>query len=545
MSKTTTILSLETGGLRGMRVTDGGRAVMSAFWPLAPLHPAQVAAAAAEGQDGAAAAPEPLSLADSLGAPEKKPDGEAAEDAGMTLAEAFRAARRKFGSREAVMAMPLASVLSRCIMLPAGARDDLASAAAAEMEEQNPFPDETLAVGCEQIEETASEIRVFAAAVPDAVSAEIAAALSESGMLASRTDVLALGWVRTLWPRIAPADPGARTVAIIDSGAGLDVVVADATGPVVLQSAGVAPQPREMSRHVTLALIEAERTAGARKIEEIRVFSRDPAAGADMEGPLGAFAPVARETIEDPLGGIAGVAARMADKSPFDATPAAWAAARRNARFKRRLALFSGAALAVWAAAVAAMVCGPVVYGSMESDEAAAIKAHAKKYRNAVSLKSRVDFLHRYSDRSRSALAALLAVTEAMPAADDGDITLTRFEYQRESVRDGEDAKKKGQKGGPRPYVHITGTATGPQPIYAFRDSLAAIRAPAAGPDKADGGPLFPEVELKGEIRENRGGRQGFTIDAYFDEPEAPAAQKKKPGRDKGKGGAQPGKGGA
>jgi len=527
MAGNVTILSIEPDALRGIRVTDGGKVLSSAVWPLERAGAQQPAEAPQEDGGGE-------TVTDAGG------DTEPAASAGLTLAEAMLAARKKFKTREIVLAMPLSGILVKTFSMPPEAREDLESAVSAEMETISPFPDETLATGCEALSETENGILVLAAAVPEAVSAEITAALSESGLLVRRTDIAACGLARAMWSSIIPPSAGERKLSLFKTGREWDLVLCGRSGPVFMRGLGEVASPGDMTRAVMLSLAEAELACGPAELSETAVFAfpGEEQSAAAFDSELSAFAPVVHATVENPLSALAGTAERIRDARGFDITPASWSSARRDARFKRKIAFFSAAGIAVWVAAVAAMVAGPAIYDSRMAEERKICASHKSQYDKVVSMRKKVRMLQRYAERDKSALASLLAVVKAMPGESEG-LVLTRFDYQRDSYREDSGKKEASRSDASRPRVHITGTADTTAAVYAFKDALAAIPAASSGENGEEPGFLFPDVEIKGDVREAKG-RQTFTIDAFFDKREDDAPRKKpsKPKDGKNGGGA-------
>ena len=100
-------------------------------------------------------------------------------------------------------------------------------------------------------------------------------------------------------------------------------------------------------------------------IEDVVVFSEVPVDAATLE-KLAVFGPVrTAETAEDEYESAEGVAQRAIEGSTCDVTPAAWTAALRESRFKKKLTVGVSVAMAIWLAVMGVFFGVPFVYGQM------------------------------------------------------------------------------------------------------------------------------------------------------------------------------------
>ncbi len=408
---------------------------------------------------------------------------EAAEDAPesetYSLAEAFRAAGRKFGVREVVLSLPLSRLLVKIVRVPVEKQEDVAAEAGTALDKVSPFPDEELMVGSETVLETEREIVTLVAALPEATSAEIGDALEAAKLRVTRTDATALGWLRSLWPRLAREGAPRRQVALMDLDDGWDVVVVDGGAPSVVRGLGTVASAADLVRETTLTLLQAPFGA---EVGEVVVFSRAPLA-ADVAERLAAFGPLRVEKVEDDFGGVEGVAWRTDEGASFDVTPEAWSQALAETRFKRKLVGWVAASVAVWLGVMGVLFGVPFAYDQMTAREKQLSKKHEKAYREVKGMRERVKLVQRYSDHAHGALEMLRLVSERLPEG----VTLTSFRYVREDKLD------------------VSGEAEDAQAVYTFKNALS------------DAG-VFAYVDLQGISA--RGAVVKFSVFASFTEKE-------------------------
>lgn len=482
MPKEVIVLGLEGSALRGLKLSENGKASVvaaSEAWDLSVSSPADETseAPAAETAEGEAAV-EDTTAAD-------------------LLAGAFSAAVKTFGTHEFVLALPLSKMLVETVRVPVEERDELQEKVEDAIKAISPFPDEQFRVSPEIIAETDREVIALAAALPESVSEEIGAALEAAKARVVRTDATALGRLRSLWPRIVSKGAAARRLVLMDLDDGWDFVVLDDDAPVEMRGLG-SLSAAELAREVTLGLIRCEGAAGGRDIAEVVVLTHAAELSADIQAKLAVFGPVRVETVpeDESFAGVEGVANRCLEASAFDATPETWDTALRESRFKKKL--FKGllAAGSVWLLAMFVLFGVPLYFNWRTSREKTASKAHAKSYQSVKDMRDRVKLVQRYSDHARGVLEMLKIFADNLPEG----VTLTQFQYKRgESVRVSAEADQ-------------TTTA------YAFKDKLVGVV-------NDDGERLFAEVVLS-EVKQSRGGLNRFDVEAKFrpEDDDAPAA---------------------
>ena len=492
MAKEVTVLGIEGAFLRGVRLEERNGAFTCAdvaSWPLAEEAP--------DGDAGETPAAPPDLL-------EEAPVETVAEE-DKPLARALREAVKHFGQTEFTLAIPLSKLLVKGMRLPVEARDDLLGAAKLELDGISPFPDEELSPAAEVVAETDSEIQVIASALPAAAAAEIGAALAAARVHVTRTDATALGWLRSLWPRLCEVE-ARRRVVLLDLGDGWDLAVLDDGAPVQLRGIGSVGSAAELGREVTLSLLACE--AGGVDVGDVVVCSLAQPAE-DVLTRLAAFGPVRTVLVEDPSAGVEGCARREAEGGTFDVTPADWAESRTESRFRRKLKAFLAAAIGLWALVMGVLFGYEIVFNMMRDHQKDLRKgAHARAYKEVLDMTNRVALIDRYEDRSTCALEMLKLVSDSLP--DDDGMTFEFFRFRRGDS------------------VFVRGKASQRESWRQLEQALRAAQVPRSGADgdeesEDDAPPLFAEVKPS-DSSQNRDGMFPFTIEAKFPVAEEPGS---------------------
>ena len=500
MAKEVTVLGIESAFLRGVRLEERNGAFTCTdveSWPLGE-EPAETTLTAEETAAVATAVAGALGDGRSSSADSAEMTVETVAEEDKPLARAFRAAVKHFEQSEFILSLPLSKLLVKSVRMPVEAREDLLGAAALELDGISPFPDEALAPAAEIVAETDSEIQVLVSALPAAAAAEIGAALAAARVHVTRTDATALGWLRSLWPRLCEVEARRRLV-LLDLGDGWDLAVLDDGAPVQLRGIGAVDSAAGLGREVTLSLLACE--AGGADVDDVVVCALAQP-GEDVLARLSAFGPVRTLLVEDPAAGVEGCARREAEGGTFDVTPAVWAEARTESRFRRKLTTFLAVAVGLWALVMGALFGYEIVYNKMRDHQKVLRKgAHRRAYEEVAAMTNRVALIDRYEDRSKCALEMLRIVTECMP--DDDGMT---FDYFRFIRGDG---------------VTVRGKASTPNTRRQLaEDNLSAARVPRRNEDgeivvDEDAPALFAEVKQP-TSSQSRDGLYPFNIEAKF-----------------------------
>lgn len=502
MKKSITVLGIEADGIRGVRLEESGadwNCVDSGFWPIggSAAHSANVPYQ----KDGDGRAASPLATEDDTPL--------FADDRYAATVESLKDASKRFGTNEVVLSMPLSSLLVKVSRTSVEERDSLSETAGEELGKVSPFPDETPVAGIETVAETDSELVTMFAALPESGAADIGDALDEAKVRVLRTDITALGWLRTLWPRIVAIDGRAacpqavadssRRVILMDLDDGWDIVVLDENSPSLLRGLGVISDPDGLGREMTLSLLQAGMSA---ETGEIVVFSKREVSEEIVER-LKAFAPVRVERVEeiDANWGVDGVARRTLEGASLDVTPADWSELREESRFKKKLATFLAAAAAGWVVVMGTLFGGPIVYDQLAEHQKTICKRHSKAYKEVKEMRDKVKLVQQYSDHARGTLEMLKAVSDRMPEG----VTLTSFNYRR------------GEK------LSISGEANQPTVVYDFKNALTEAEivpaeAEEGGEKEAEAEKLFAEVTLTGPSKSRN--LHKFSIECLFESAE-------------------------
>ena len=514
MAKEVTVLGIEGAFLRGVRLEERNGAFTctdAASWPLGE-EPAETTLTAEETAAVAAAVVGALDDGRSSSADSAGMTVETVVEEDKPLARAFRAAAKHFEQTEFTLSLPLSKLLVKSVRMPVEAREDLLGAALLELDGISPFPDEVLTPAAEVVAETDSEIQVVVSALPASAAEEIGLALAAAHVHVTRTDATALGWLRILWPRLCEVEARRRLV-LLDLGDGWDLAVLDDGAPVQLRGIGAVDSAAALGREVTLSLLACE-AAGA-DVDDVVVCSREQP-GSDVLGRLSMFGPVRTLLVEDPEAGVEGCARREAEGGTFDVTPAVWAEARTESRFRRKLKMFLAVAVGLWALVMGVLFGYEIVYNKMRDHQKELRKgAHKIAYEEVAAMTNRVAIIDRYEDRSLCALEMFRIVTESMP--DDEGMTFDYFRFIRGDS------------------VTVRGKASSLESSRQLaEDNLSAMTVPRRNEDgeivfDEDGPPLFATVKRSPSPVNSRG-LFPFVIDAKF-----PVAEEEEPTKGRSK----------
>lgn len=476
MGKTVIQLGLEGRSLRGIRLENDGEETKcddAVCWPFDAVPPEE---------DGAAPSDLPANPEDAPLDDGEQAEPEAEED---PLEAALSEAAAYYRTREVSLSLPLSEFFVKVLKFPADRREDLDDMVSSEMKKLSPFPDEDLKIGWEIVRETEKEIFVSAAALPESTAGRIGDLLAAAKLTVVRTDATALGWLRTLWPRITEKPGAGRRLVMLDlDGNGWELAVLDDDTPVILRGLGLSAggDMVRLRREIMLSLMEADGFSGVREVDEVIVAARGEVPP-DAMAVFAEYGEMRLVECGDENGGVEGCARREDEDCTFDATPYAWAESLREGRFKRRLNLSVAAAFGVWVLAVAVAVGGLFVVDALTGRVAAKSKRHQREYKQVSDMRERVELVKRYSDHNRGALEILKAVSDRQP---DG-VTLVSFQFKRDEG------------------VKISGEAEQPTMVYDFKNSLVRSEA-------------FATVNLRGPSASR--GVHKFDIEAVFEAEE-------------------------
>lgn len=370
---------------------------------------------------------------------------------------------------EAMLALPLSRLIVKTVRIPSNLEMPAEEFAKSILQAMSPYPDEDLTVSLEVVREEPDATIFLAAALPESSAEDIAEALDAAKLNIRRVDILALGKVRELWPSIGG---DGRRLVLLDEKDDVALLVLDGDMPVAIRALS---KTDDFKRDISLALLEAEDFGGEKPLHEIVAIGEVETDGLDS------FAPV-RKLDDAPSGEIPAdaLAERSFEGDTINALPASWSEVLEETRFKAKMKLALGCAMAVWTLAMATLFGVPAVYGFMTDRQKSLSKAHAKKYTEVKEMKAKVDLVKKYSDHSLGALEILKAVSDRLPEG----VELNSWNFRRD---DG---------------VKFSGEAVEPKSVYAFKEAVADTK-------------VFSEVLLSGPSA-GKAGKQKFDIVCKF-----------------------------
>lgn len=396
-------------------------------------------------------------------------------------------------SRETVLALPLGRLLVRLVRVAEG--EDPVEVARGILSAASPFPDESLAVGLEQVCDEADGHAVYlAAALPEGSADDIADALDAAKLNVVRVDALVLGELRGVWRAIGGEG---RRLVVFEGPDGVSLVVLDADLPVSIRAASPG---LDLRREAMLSLLEAEDFGGPKPLGEVvrvRREAEDSAADSAAEppaepapDPLASFGAPVRSIEIGADAGLAGIAERTAEDGSLNAMPDSWREVLAETRFKAKLLRNMIAAVAVWLVAMAVLFGVPIAYGYMTDYQKELCKRHAKQYKAVSDKKAKVKLVRKYSDHSRGALEIMKAVSDRLPAG----VTLSSWDFTRD---DG---------------VRLRAESDDSSSAYQLKDALAEMCAEGEDGEDGEGEKIFEVVRL-GALSKQKDGRQKFEIE--------------------------------
>jgi hypothetical protein len=335
------------------------------------------------------------------------------------------------------------------------------------------------------VRETEDGVLVVAAALPEGSSDDMATALDDAGLNVMRVDALALGELRSAWPKLALGGGSARKLALLDGKDCISLFVLDGDCPV---AARALSHGCDMRREVMLSLLDAEEFGGAAELSEIVVVGDVPRDGLD------AFAPV-RAVESEGIDPVAGVAERSMEATSLNVLPDSWREVLDETRFKRKMKTWLGTAGGVWLLIMAVLVGVPKVYDYMIHRQETMCKAHRSSYNKVREKRDQVESVRLVSNHDLGALETLRVVTSVLP----DNVTLKSWNFKR------------GDK------LSFSGIADDgdQQKVYDFKDGLAGVMLSQVSEREEDGDiPFFTNVEMPG-VKSTKGGAT-FNVNCDF-----------------------------
>ena len=383
--------------------------------------------------------------------------------------------------RETVLGLPLNRLLVKMVRVPAG--EDPVAVATPLLKAASPFPDEELTVSCEVVREDERGRVVLAAALPEGSADDIGEALDAAKLSVVRIDSLAIGQLRGVWGALG--EMAGRRLVLMRSVDCLSILVLDGDQPSAIRA---ITDLEDLRREVTLSLLEAEDFGGRRKLEEILVVLPEGVASDVSEEVLSAFAPVRTVTVGADAA-LVGVAARTTEEGALDALPASWREVLEETRFKAKLTRNLLVAGGLWLLAIGVLFGVPAGYGFLTDRQRDLSKRHARQHAAVMEMKAKVELIRKYSDRARSALEIMKAISDRLPEG----VRLTSWSYRRDEG------------------VSVAGEAETAEATYALKDAMDEL---AATDGEGEERRIFPSVALSGPSATKNGYK--FALDCRY-----------------------------
>ena len=475
-------------------------------------------------------------------------------------AGALAAAVREMQIEDGVpLALPPDVLVTRVLSLPAADAESIASMVRLKMEKFAPVADTELEVDYEVVGVTETETRVFAVAVPVSTLDALAADLEASGLAVTRIDSSLLCEWHSLSRHESARQgegvgvegvgvegvgvegqgqgegvgegegqgqgegQGEEGVGVGEEGVGqdqgedqgqgegegkgsvyaielpsgrIDLIAADARGPVFARTLGTGLEPEDLVRETTLSLLDLAAENPGFSPERFVLVSPH---GADSRyaGAMGKIAGGEASVLrtDEIMPFVEATLEREDEEGCIDIVPASWRDDENAAVAKRRFIYGAIAAVAVWVVAFAALKLIPKNIERQTASVRREIATLMPRYSEVAELRARVRLIQSYEDRSRSALETLRELCVALPE----DVTLATFGYEKN-----DDNGSSGRRGGPG-GIRITGDAASADSILVLKDTL-------------DEKEMFDTARLKGPTMDGQRRRHKFELDWRFAE---------------------------
>ena len=449
---------------------DGGVSATALSWPLR--------------QPGSGDTPSDNSAGESAAA--ARDDAVAAMEA-PPLAEVLRLARSALRIEQGcALALPTERLIVRVLALPPADTASLGDIVRLQMEKIAPCAGDDLSVGFEVLAQEADQVRVFAAAIPQAALDVLARQVSDAGLRLTRLDAALCGWWRQLHDSAPPVLGQAVCAVLFREGDNWDFILSDKGECRAARGLGTQHEAGDLGRELTLSLLNLEMESGAATVLDSVLVVGDTDPGAEWKttfaASLGAGGLTPSWINRADLGAPGlGCARREGEEGRIDLVPYAWRSHELGQRKRRRLAAAFGAAFGLWLLLLAAMLLAPAVVGRQTAAVNARLAAEEGDYRRVSDVRLRVRLIRSYMDRSQSVLEVLRQICTVMPEG----MVFNSITYRHGDV------------------VRFAGDADQAARVYALKDEL----------DNAEG---FESTRLTGPTLDAVRQRHRFEIEARF-----------------------------
>lgn len=391
----------------------------------------------------------------------------------------FEAALDAFGRRvearapeTCTLALPTRDLIFRCVRFPSSDPAEVAAMAMNQVEKDSPLPIEEMVGGFEILEQTQDATLALCAAAPlRAVELARRAAGADPARI-ERVDAVALGLLRGLADsREGAPSPAARDIVLAEEGGAVTLIVADAGQPVLVRSAGEAANVSraDLTRVARIALIQAGAEQGPMPLGRLIVVGGEDGlrtAATAVAAAVGCQAVIpARVSLPS---ASHGVALRTMEGRGLNLFPAEWRSRLSERKFRKTFRVGIAAAAAVWVLLAGYLFGWPALLDQRVKALEAEVARLAPDEAKVDDIRTRIKIIERYSDRSFSALEALLEISTCLPQG----IELAAYRYN-----------------GAKRQVAVEGRAGMSTLVYDFMDNLK--RSPIFGANKLVSGPTL------------------------------------------------------
>jgi hypothetical protein len=352
--------------------------------------------------------------------------------------------------------LPGSQILLRVLNLPPADPAEIRNMVALQADKFSPFPIENSVVSHETLGKSGNNNIVVAAVVRQDVVDLTGKFLNELGIVPVRVDICALAWWHSLVNSGSLIGKGREAVLIV-AGGEIELIVVHDGLPVLFRSLVSSADPgsdelvAEIVDEVNYSLMSLEMDHGSALPARLLVVSGQKEQDQLVAG-LKANSPcdIAAKPLSSLPSPSEGLARRMAVDNGMDLTPELIKNERSHLAFKKKFLMGTAIALGIWLAGIFIMAGGMMLERFMLNRVKAQRAGLAKEVNEVKEMRSRVNTILRYMDRSYSSLECLREIVVLKP---DG-VDLLSFSYRKgESVR-------------------IAGEAAGVNQVYDFKKQI-------------------------------------------------------------------------
>lgn len=372
-----------------------------------------------------------VTIRDVLSWSASEPENSATADSNP-LRDSFTKAVTSMGTKDGVpLALPPDILVTRILTLPALDHDSLDSMVRLAMEKFAPVSDSDLEVDYEVVGATESTTRVFAVCVPTTTLNKIAEDLEASGLLITRLDSSLLCEWHSYAKQKSLAPEAIQAILFSTASGRLDLIIADATGPLFARTFGYGLTPSDITREIMLSFMDfaAENNSKQPEAFDIVISNESKQEGLlnAVVAAVGITPTILREDSLFPY--VASVLQREEQDGCIDIVPTAWREEEEESISRQNFKNGIMVAVALWVLIVASYFIIPWLQKRQTDTLDAQLKSITPAYRQISELRSRVRLISTYEDRTFSFIDKFKEICNVMPIG----ITLTTLSYDKGS----------------------------------------------------------------------------------------------------------------